>query len=306
MIVVMGATGATGNALLHSLLALGAPVRALTRTPHVPIPGATGAHQGSAQVQYADAADPGSLRTAFEGADQLFLAMANGPGQVALETRAIDIAARAGIGHIVKISAPAAEPDSPVAVSRGHHAVEEHLRSSGPTHTVLRPYAFMQNLLRLAPAVAQGVILGTMGEAPCNYVDCRDIGDVAAAALTTPSIAGGTYTLTGPEAVSYPELAARLTTLTGRTVRYVDLAPDELRDSLIRNAHMPDWLADHVTEIQRLAVTRPERPTTTVADLLGRPPRTLDAFLREHHAHFQPAEPSAERQPRPSSGVLPG
>lgn len=305
MIVVMGATGATGNALLHSLLALGAPVRALTRTPHVPIPGATGPHPQPVEVQYADAADPGSLRTAFKGADQLFLAMANGPAQVALETRVIDIAAQAGIGHIVKISAPAAEPDSPVAVSRGHHAVEEHLRACGLTHTVLRPYAFMQNLLRLAPAVAQGVILGTMGEAPCNYIDCRDIGDVAAAALTRPGIAGGTYTLTGPEAVAYPELVARLTTLTGSAVRYVNLAPDELRDSLIRNAHMPDWLADHVTEIQQLAVTRPESPTTTVTDLLGRPPRTLDAFLREHRAHFHSAVPSAERQPRPSSGFLP-
>ncbi|MFI5761943.1 NmrA family NAD(P)-binding protein [Streptomyces sp. NPDC051563] len=305
MIVVMGATGATGNALLRSLLALGAPVRALTRTPHVPIAGATGTHLLPAEVQYADAADPGSLRTAFEGADQLFLAMANGPEQVALETRVIDIAARAGIGHIVKISAPAAEPDSPVAVSRGHHAVEEHLRACGLTHTVLRPYAFMQNLLRLAPAVAQGVILGTMGEAPCNYIDCRDIGDVAAAALTGPGIAGGTYTLTGPEAVSYPELVVRLSTLTGREVSYVDLAPDEFRNSLIRNARMPDWLADHVTEIQQLAVTRPEKPTTTVAELLGRPPRTLDAFLREHQAHFRSTDPAAERQPGPASGVLP-
>ncbi|MFD3554440.1 NmrA family NAD(P)-binding protein [Streptomyces goshikiensis] len=287
MIVVMGATGATGNALLHSLLALGAPVRALTRTPHRPIPGITGAHQPPVEVQYADATDPDSLRTAFKGGSQLFLAMANSPAQVELETRVIDIAAHTGIGHIVKISAPAAEPDSPVAVSRGHHAVEEHLRASGLTHTILRPYAFMQNLLRLAPTVAQGVILGTMGDAPCNYIDCRDIGDVAAAALTRPDIAGGTYTVTGPEAVSYPELASRLTTLMGNQVRYVNLTPDELRDNLIHNAHMPAWLADHVTEIQQLAVTRPETPTTTVTDVLGRPPRTLDAFLHEHHAHFR-------------------
>ncbi|WKD30737.1 SDR family oxidoreductase [Streptomyces xanthophaeus] len=286
MIVVMGATGATGNALLHSLAASGTPVRALTRTPHRPIPGTAGAHQPPAEVRYADAGDPHSLHTAFMGADQLFLAMANGPAQVELETRVIDIAAHAGIGHIVKISAPAAEPDSPVAVSRGHHAVEEHLRATGLTHTILRPYAFMQNLLRLAPSVAQGVIIGTTGDAPCNYIDCRDIGDVAAAALTRTDIAGGTYTLTGPEAVSYPELAARLTALTGHRIRYVDLTPDELRDHLIRNAHMPAWLADHVTEIQQLSVTRPEVPTTTVSDVLGRPPRTLDAFLHEHRAHF--------------------
>ncbi|AYV25298.1 NAD(P)H azoreductase [Streptomyces sp. ADI95-16] len=287
MIVVMGATGATGNALLHSLLTLGTPVRALTRTPHRPIPGITGAHQPPVEVQYADATDPRSLRTAFKGAGQLFLAMANSPAQVELETRVIDIAAHSGIGHIVKVSAPAAEPDSPVAISRGHHAVEEHLRASGLTHTILRPYAFMQNLLRLAPTVAQGIILGTMGDAPCNYIDCRDIGDVAAAALTRPDIVGGTYALTGPEAVAYPELASRLTTLTGNQIRYVNLTPDELRDNLIHNAHMPTWLADHVTEIQQLAIARPETPTTTVTDILGRRPRTVDAFLHEHHAHFR-------------------
>jgi uncharacterized protein YbjT (DUF2867 family) len=287
MIVVMGATGATGNALLHSLRTHGTPVRALTRTPHRPIPGTTGAHQPPVEVQYADAADLRSLHTAFKGADQLFLAMANSPAQVELETRVIDIAAHTGIGHIVKLSAPAAEPDSPVAISRGHHAVEEHLRASGLTHTILRPYAFMQNLLRLAPTVAQGVILGTTGDTPFNHIDCRDIGDVAAVALTRPGVAGGTYTLTGPEAVSYPELASRMTTLTGHQTRYVNLTPDELRDNLIHNAHMPRWLADHVTEIQQLAITRPETPTTTVIDILGRPPRTLDDFLHEHHAHFR-------------------
>ncbi|WSR87494.1 NmrA family NAD(P)-binding protein [Streptomyces erythrochromogenes] len=292
MIVVMGATGATGSALLHSLLALGAPVRALTRTPYRPIPGVTDAHRPtSLEVRYADAADPDSLRTAFEGASRLFLAMANGPAQVELETRAVDVAAQAGIGHVVKISAPAAEPDSPVAVSRGHHAVEQRLRTLGMPHTVLRPYAFMQNLLRLAPAVAQGVILGAMGEARCNYVDCRDIGDVAAAVLTGPDTAGGAspgaHVLTGPEAVSHPELASRLSILTGHRIRYVDLAPDELRDHLVRRAQMPRWLADHVTEIQQLAIARPEHPTDDVARILGRPPRTLDAFLHEHRARFR-------------------
>ncbi|WP_319721078.1 NmrA family NAD(P)-binding protein [Streptomyces sp. MB09-01] len=283
----MGATGATGNALLHSLLALGAPVRALTRTPHKPIPGLAGAHRPPLEVQYVDATDPRSLRTAFEGASQLFLAMANSPAQVELETRVIDIAAGSGVEHIVKISAPAAEPDSPVAVSRGHHAVEEHLRTLGMNHTVLYPYAFMQNLLRLAPAVAQGAILGAMGEAPCNYIDCRDIGDVAAAALTRSDIAGGAYTLTGPEAVSHRELARRISTLTGRQVRYVDLTPDELRDNLIHRAHLPAWLAAHVTEIQQLAVARPETPTGAVSCILGRPPRTLDAFLHENRDHFR-------------------
>lgn len=97
----------------------------------------------------------------------------------------------------------------------------------------------------------------------------------------------GTYALTGPEAVAYPELASRLSTLTGNQIRYVNLTPDELRANLIHHARMPSWLAEHVTEIQQLAIARPETPNTTVTDTLGRLPRTLDAFLHEQQAHFR-------------------
>ncbi|MFE2865265.1 NmrA family NAD(P)-binding protein [Embleya sp. NPDC059259] len=284
----MGASGTTGGALLHSLAAQGVPSRALTRDPNR-LRARFGDPAGRVvEVVSADAAHVDSLRAAFKGARQLFLAMANGPTQVELEKRVVDTAADSGIEHIVKISAPAAEPDSPVAVSRGHHAVEEHLRASGLAHTVLRPYAFMQNLLLLAPAVAaQGVVLGAMRDAPCNWVDCRDIGDVAAAALTRPEIAGGTHVLTGSEAAGYGDLAETLTRLLGRDVRYVDLPPHELRESLIHRGQLPPWLAEHVVEIQQLAVSRPESPTDTVARILGRAPRTLDAFLHENLARFR-------------------
>ncbi|MFI5942526.1 NmrA family NAD(P)-binding protein [Streptomyces uncialis] len=283
----MGASGTTGGALLRSLAASGVPSRALTRDPDR-LRARLGAPAGDlVEVLPADASDTDSLRAAFRGARQLFLAMANGPAQVELEKRVVDTAAGSGIEHIVKISDPVAAADSPVTLSRGHHAVEEHLRASGLAHTLLRPYAFMQNLLLLAPAVAaRGIILGAMRDAPCNWIDCRDIGDVAAAALTRADLAGGTYVLTGNEAVGYGGLAATLTRMLGRPVRYVDLAPHELRQNLVHHAHMPPWLAAHVVEIQQLAVSHPESPTNTVARILGRDPRTLDAFLHEHLGRF--------------------
>ncbi|MFE3193902.1 NmrA family NAD(P)-binding protein [Nocardia sp. NPDC059240] len=285
MIVVMGATGTTGNALVNRLAALKVPCRALTREPDR-LRADLNASAG-VDVRYADATDPASLRSAFAGASQLFLTMVNRPDQVELETRAIEIAAAGGIDHIVKLSAPAAEPDAPVAISRWHHAIEEVLRDSGLTHTILRPYAFMQKLLLLAPQVAaQGVIVGTMGGAACNYIDCRDLADVAAAALTRTEIAGGTYTLTGHETYSYPHLTAILSTLLDTPVRYIDLPPADFRDQLVERSGMPGWLADHVTEIQRMAIARPEQPTGAVAEILGRPPRTLESFLAENLKAF--------------------
>ncbi|MFI5532177.1 NmrA family NAD(P)-binding protein [Kitasatospora sp. NPDC051853] len=288
MIVVMGASGATGSATLQALAARGVPTRSLTRDPAALAGTLDGPARATTEVLAADAADPDSLRAAFKGADQLFLTMANSPQQVRYELDAVEAALDSGIGHIVKISAPAAEADSPVEISRGHHLIEERLRATGITTTVLRPYAFMQKLLLLAPGVAAaGVVTGAMGVARCNYVDVRDIGELAAETLTRPELAGGTYPLTGGRAYSYPELTDLLGGLLGRTVRYVDLGPDGLRAHLVERAGMPEWLAAHVVEIQQLAVVREERPDDTFRRVTGRDPRTLEAFLAENLHRFR-------------------
>ncbi|MFJ3875965.1 NmrA family NAD(P)-binding protein [Streptomyces sp. NPDC090077] len=288
MIVVMGAAGATGSAALRSLAALGVPSRALSRDPARLAAGLDGRTLARTSVLAADAADPESLRAAFRGARRVFLTMANGPQQVRYELNAVEAAADCGVEHVVKVSAPAAEPDSPVAVSRGHHLVEERLRSCSVTATVLRPYAFMQKLLLLAPGIAAaGVVHGAMGRARCNYVDVRDIGDAAAAVLTDPEPAGGAYPLTGGRAYSHPELTALLGELLGRPVRYLDLSPAELHAHLVGRAGMPPWLATHVVEIQQLAVVREETPDDAFLRLTGRAPRTLEAFLRENLHRFR-------------------
>nr|BFD88851.1 SDR family oxidoreductase [Kitasatospora sp. Xyl93] len=287
MIVIMGAGGATGGATLRSLAALGAPTRALSRDPARLAAALDGHTLARTTTAPADAADPASLRTAFRGAHQLLLTMANGPQQVRYELNAIEAAVDCGVEHIVKVSAPAAEPDSPVAVSRGHHLIEERLRRSGVTATVLRPYAFMQKLLLLAPGIAAGVVHGALGQARCNYVDVRDVGDAAAEVLTRPELAGGSYPLTGGRAYSHSELTALLSELLGRPVRYLDLSPAELHAHLVGRAGMPDWLATHVVEIQRLAVVREETPDDTFRRLTGRAPRTLEAFLGENLHRFR-------------------
>ncbi|MFE3960828.1 NmrA family NAD(P)-binding protein [Nocardia sp. NPDC059091] len=294
MIVVMGAASASGNALVHRLADAGIPCRALTRDPDRLRASANALT--TVAIRYADSSNAASLRTAFEGASQLFLTMTNGPDQVELETRTIEIAVDNGIDHIVKLSAPTAAPDSPVTIARWHYAIEEALRETGISHTILRPYAFMQKLLLLTPQLsAQGHFVGAMGDAPCNYIDCRDIADVAAAALTRSEIAGGTYTLTGPETYSHPQLAALFSERLGTTIRYVDLPPAEFRQQLIQRSGLPHWLADHVTEIQQLAITHPEHPADTVTRILGRPPRTMEAFLTEHLNAFRHSHSRASR-----------
>ncbi|WP_026422125.1 SDR family oxidoreductase [Actinokineospora inagensis] len=270
MIVVIGGTGTTGRAVLHALGARGVPTRALVRTP-----GRLPAHID--QI-VGDAADPDSLRAALTGATGVFLAMGNGPRQEEIELGVV--AAAAHVHHLVKLSAPQVD-NSPVAIARMHHRVETAIRTAGIRHTFLRPYAFFQNLLFHADRIrATGWFPTTTGDTPLNMVDARDVADVAVAALTHDTT--GTHLLTGPEAISYPDVAARLTAA-GRPARCVTVTPTELREDL-RGA--PPWLVDHVLEIQHMATTHPEHPNDTVAHLLGRPPRPLNAFLHEYAAAF--------------------
>lgn len=288
MIAIIGATGTIGSALLKRLADLGMPARALSREPEKLRAQIGTSGRSIIEVASADASDPESLRRAFAGASQLFLAMSNSPKQIELETSIIRAAAEAGIEHIVKISSPAFEENSPVAVAGWHREIEQALSESGLTHTVLRPYAFMQNLLRLAPTITtQDVFFGSMGDSPCNFIDCRDIADVAAEVLTNREATGQIYTLTGTETFSYPQIAGKLSALLNRPIRYINLEPQELLRNLIERGQMPSWIANHVVEIQAMATVVPERPTNDVKRLLGREPRTLDAFLHESVGNFR-------------------
>ncbi|MGG2092181.1 SDR family oxidoreductase [Bacillus sp. S13(2024)] len=288
MIVIIGASGTIGRALLKRLVNFGVPVRALSRDPEKVFMQIGDLDQSLIEIAWADATDPESLRRAFTGASQLFLAMSNSPRQIELETSIIHIATEVGIEHIVKISSPVFDRNAPVAVAGWHHEIERILFKSGIKHTVLRPYAFMQNLLRFAPTIiAQDVFYGSMDDIACNFIDCRDIADVAAEALTNSRLTGKVYTLTGSEVFSYPQIASKLSVLLGRSIRYVNMDSQVLRRNLIEHEHMPPWLANHIVEIQAMSVTLPEKPIDTVKHLLGRKPRTLDDFLCEYVDNFR-------------------
>jgi uncharacterized protein YbjT (DUF2867 family) len=229
--------------------------------------------------------------------EQVFLLMGNGSTQETVELGVVAHAAAAGVRHVVKVSAPLVGDDVPVGIARMHTRVERALAATPMTSTFLRPYAFFQNLLRNADMIRHtGTFVGITGSTPMNMVDARDVADVAVAALTRPEVAGRALVLTGARTVSYPQVAERLTALGAPTV-FVTLTPRELRDGLERRG-MPAWLVDHVVEIQQMTLARPERPTSTVADVTGHAPRDLDAFLQEHLDAFRPVADTGHRLER--------
>jgi uncharacterized protein YbjT (DUF2867 family) len=283
MILVLGSTGKIGGGVRQLLAARGVPVRCLVRRA----PALGGAASDSAELVVGDAADPGVLERSMAGVEKVFLVMENGPRQREIELGIVAAAVRAHVRHIVKVSAPIVGPEVPVAIARMHHEIEQAIEASPLAFTHLRPFGFMQNLLSLAPLIARwDLFFGATGGAPLNLIDARDIAAVAATALTEPGSEGRAYVLTGPEALPYAQVAARLSAALGRRIRYVDQTPEELRRGLQRQ-RLPEWLLHHILEIQALAVSVPEQPNDVVEQVTGHPPRGLDAFLQEHLESFR-------------------
>src|SRR3954465_2622210 len=147
MILVTGATGSIGLPRGSELGGAKGPTRALVRSPEKGAP----LQAQRLETAVGDLADPASLASALRGVERMFLLTPAGPDQVELERAAIDVAAREGVRHIVKLGARGAHPASPARFLRAHGEIVEHLRTAGPDWTVLEPGDYMQNFLLNAP-----------------------------------------------------------------------------------------------------------------------------------------------------------
>jgi uncharacterized protein YbjT (DUF2867 family) len=147
----------------------------------------------------------------------------------------------------------------------------------------------MQNLLAQAQYVInEGVIYSASGDGKIPYVDGRDVAAVAVVALTTPGHQGKKYVLTGSEAISYRQAAEIIGAVIGKAVRFVDETPDEARARRVREGVPPAVIESvlAIAEYQR-AGGKTVTITSTIAELTGRPPRTVDEFVREHASSFR-------------------
>lgn len=281
MIVLTAATGQVGNAALHALASGGSPIRAIVRDP------STFSAPSGVQVLAGDFDDEVSLAGALDGACTLFLAGRDSPGSVSQHRRVLAQARRAGVGHVVKLSAIGASPTSNVALMREHHEVDEEVRQGPWGWTLLKPHLFMQNLLRAVDMVRrEGRIIAPMGQGSFPLVDTRDVGAAAAAVLADPAAhSGRDYALTGPEPVNYDQVAAAIAATTGHAVRYEAAAPVDV-EARLRSSGMPDWRAFDLAHIASAYTAADNLASADLARLLGRPPRSLAQFLQDHRDSF--------------------
>ena len=189
----------------------------------------------------------------------------------------------------MKLSAFGASDHSRSPIGRAHHEAEVALMSSGMRWTILRPHVFMQNLLGQAPSIVQqGRIVSASGDGRIPFIDTRDdIAAVAAGALTQSGHDGKKYALTGPEALSYSDIARILSDVLGRPIAYLDLSLDDARERMARAGASSSAIDG---SLALAAYQRAGGKTAivhdTVREVLGRPPRLFAAFVADHVQFF--------------------
>lgn len=280
-ILVTGATGNTGGAVVDALVERGASVRAMVRRE-----ADRGRLRAGVHVVVADLDEPAAVAAALDGAERAYLVTPSSERAEEQQRRFADLAAEAAVRHLVVLSQLGSDEHSPVRFLRYHAAVEQHVRGLGIGYTFLRPNLYFQGLLLFAGSIStEGTFFAPIGDAAVSAVDVRDIAAVAAVALTEAGHEGATYTLTGPEAITHAQIAAALTTALGRTVRFVDVPPEAFADSI--RAVLPPWQVDGLLE-DYAHYRRGEAAAVSpvVAEITGTSPRGIEQFARDYATAF--------------------
>ena len=269
--LVIGASGTTGSRVVARLVAAGHGAKAASRRA-TPVPGA-------APVRF-DWHDPSTHAAALDGANRVYLIPPLADSDPAAVMVPFLRRARAAGVHRAVLLSSSAIPEGGPAVGSVHRALPDLVEQ----WAVLRPSWFMQNFTGThAHALSireQGSILTATGSGRVGFIDAEDIAAVAVHALTGEHAPDTDLVLTGPEALSYDDIAAIMTEVTGRLVVHRSLSDEQMRDRLA--AQIPEEFAAMLAGLDRaIAEGSEDRVTNAVQRLTGRPARTFRAFLEE-------------------------
>jgi len=291
-VLVTGATGRVGRAVVAQLLAAGVPVRALTRRPDAAgLPAAV-------EVVAGDLTVPDSLDAALQGVEAVFLLWTAPPDTAPAVVERLASHAR----RVVFLSSPHKTPhpffQQPNPMARFHAHVERLIAAAGLESTIIRPGMFASNAqFWWAPAIRDGdVVRWPYGAAETAPIDERDIAAVAARALYEDGHTGGDYVLTGPESLSQAEQVSVIGAALGRQIRFEELSPEEFRRETA--GRWPGPVVDMLLAAWGATIGRPAFVTSTVADVVGSPPRTFRQWAADHADAFRSGQRVSESDTR--------
>ncbi|MFD6446692.1 NAD(P)H-binding protein [Promicromonospora sp. NPDC060204] len=294
LIVLTGADGRLGSRLAFRVAAAGGHQRLLVAgrgaAPRLP----DGAPLPETEVvAIPTEADARALTSGFAEADAVFLVPGRErPGRLARHRAAIDAAVLAGVRHVVYVSSIGAAPDAIASGARDDWLTEEYLRGTDLTWTMLRTSMFHRTPTFAVHDESSGSGQQALLRAPAGHgrvatVSHDDVADVATAVLLDEDPgrhAGRAYHLTGPEALTFDEIAATLSAAVGRTIRYVPQTVEQARAQFYRSTatEVEDW----ITRCQAIEAGVLANVSPDVGHLAGRAARSFEVWLDDYPAEW--------------------
>ena len=283
MILVTGATGRVGFHLMEDLTDAGVQPTAMVR-----IDARAGSLPTGSQHIVATLDDPPSADE-LRNFDRIFLLSPSREQQVELEIRFLDAVVAAGHRpHIVKLAADGFQDlDCDVRFMRNHRQVAVHLEATELPVTYLAANMYMENLLGAADTIRdEGLLPAPAGDGRIGFVATSDVAGVAAHILTHDGHVYRTYVVTGPEALSYADVAGRISAVFARTVEYADIPPYQAKADLLASGVDP-WVVDGTLELYEWVRNgAADTVTDEVPKATGEDARPLHDWLGELRGAF--------------------
>ncbi|MFD8864886.1 NAD(P)H-binding protein [Streptomyces sp. NPDC059590] len=277
MILVTGATGNIGSALLKELRASGAgPLRGLTRDA------ARAGFPAGVEAVEGDFARAATLKPALDGVRSLFLPSRMGP-----DADILDVARQAGAEHVVLVSSITVQTHPHLGPAEENLAVERLLQGSGMAWTILRPTQFASNALWWADAIrGHEPVRLPYADVGLPAVHPADIAAVAGAVLTEPGHRGRTYALTGPERVTARQQVEAIAAALGREAPVAEISREEAHRGMA--AFLGDEAASAVLDLMGGDVNDELlKVRDTVERVTGRPARPFRQWAAENADAFR-------------------
>jgi uncharacterized protein YbjT (DUF2867 family) len=286
MICITGAGGTVGSEVMEQLKAAKMPFRAAFHSKAK----ADAARKQGVPAVVMDYSSPGTMDTAFRGCDKLFLVGPTLPDQTELELHAVQAAKAADVKHIVKLSVLRANEEN-FDFAKVHRPVEKVIETSGMKWTFLRCNSFMQNIVNYMGDTirSDGSFYSAVGAARISHVDVRDIAEMAVCALTEPGHEGKVYNLTGPEALTYDEMARKLSKELGRSISHISIPPTDLKNGMLAQG-MPEEVVSWLVDLERFY--RDDNASIIANDIkkvTGHEPRHFSEYVHDYASSLQPA-----------------
>ena len=279
--LITGATGEVGSRVVEVLLQRGERPRVFVRDASK----ARGRFGELVDIAVGDLGDGGSLLAALAGIEALFL-INSGQEIPRLDELAANVARAAGVRHLVKLSSMDAQQD--VGTGVWHARGEAAIRASGITFTFVQPTGFMVNALFWAASIKAGrVVRSATGDGKIPFIHTDDIAGVATEALTSRKYDGQALPITGPEALSYAQMAGKIGAVIGKPVRFEAISEEVVHQRMIADGDSEEMIAAHLSIYRAIREGRMAEVTGNVERVLGRKPITFDRWAQERVEAFR-------------------